>query len=136
MADPVDDLDVIDPALLPPQIRALVETIGIAETLRLLEARGGIPTYIPEDPARSCLSDVLQPESVAALSRSFGRLRLDLPKADKMRKQLRDHYVREARRQGAKSGRQLARELGLSWRMIKYISAEDPDEHDTGDLFA
>lgn len=135
MTEPASDLDVIDPTLLPPQIRTLVATIGIAETLRLLDARGGVPTYIPEDPSRSSLVDLLKPESVAALSSRFARERLDLPKADKMRKQLRDHYIREARRRGAKSGRQLAKELGLSWRMIKYISAEDSDQ-DTGDLFA
>ncbi len=134
MTEPVRDLDVIDPALLPPQVRQLVRAIGIAETLTLLDKRGGVPLYVPEDPERSNLTDIIRPESVAALAAMYPRERFDLPKADSLRRQIRDHYIREARRKGMKSGRQLARELGLSWRMIKYICSEPEDT--TGDLFS
>jgi hypothetical protein len=138
MTDPARDLDLIDARLLPPQMRMLVATIGVAETLQLLEHRGGIPTYIAEDPAQSVLRAILRPESVVALSKRFGRQTLDLPKPDKLRQQLRDHYIREARRQGLKSGRQLAREFSITWRRVKQICVEQETdgESPTADLFA
>lgn len=136
MSEPAHaDLGVIDERLLPPQLRTLVKLIGVAETLRLLAARGGVPTYIAQDPEQSALREFLQRESVEILCGHFGREVIDLPKADKLLAQIRNHYIREARRHGTKSGRQLARELGLSWRMIKIICAEGREEDPTGDLF-
>lgn len=138
MTDPARDLELIDARLLPPQMRVLVATIGVPETLKLLERRGGIPTYIAEDPAQSVLRAFLRPDSVAALAKRFGRQTLDLPKPDKLNQQLRDHYIRRARRQSLKSGRQLAREFSLTWRRVKQICAEQEqdDETPTADLFA
>ena len=41
------DLNLVDPNLLPPQMRRLVEIIGLPETLALLEARGGTFIHVP-----------------------------------------------------------------------------------------
>lgn len=128
-----DDLSVIDERMLPPQIRELVREIGMAETLTLLQERGGTPLYVAQQAELSSLNEFLRPESVAALAAKYGRERLDLPKADKLVQQIRNHYVRETRARGIKSGRQLARELGLSWRMIKYITNGMPDATDSSD---
>lgn len=137
MAEPGNnDLDLIDPTLLPPQMRELVRLIGIPETLKLLQARGGLPTYIGKDPARSQLCKVISEHAIRALSEVYGDTTLDLPKADKMIAQLRNLYIVRVRESGEKSGRQLAAELGLTWRMIKYISAKARQpENPTADLF-
>lgn len=136
MSEPVHaDLGVIDERLLPPQLRTLVKVLGVAETLRLLQARGGVPTYIAQNPEQSALREILSPQALEALCAQFGREVIDLPKPDKLLAQIRNHYIREVRRRGTKSGRQLARELGLSWRMIKIICAEGREEDPTGDLF-
>lgn len=125
------DLDLIDERLLPPQIRELVVLIGMAETLALLSARGGTPLYFAENPSASQLHQYLKPESVEKLAKHYGRERMDLPKADKLVQQLRNHYIQESRERGLKSGRQLARELNLSWRWIKCITKGRPKtQHD------
>lgn len=138
MIEVEDKLDLVDPDLLPPQIRCLVKLIGMSDTLALLRARGGRPTYIPASPdPTSALAAVVNREALAILCEHYGPDTIDLPKADKVLKQLRNHYVIEATRQGAKSGRKLAAELNLSWRMIKKIKAQAREADDrTGDLFA
>jgi hypothetical protein len=139
MIEGEDKLDLVDPDLLPPQIRCLVKLIGMPDTLALLRARGGLgPTYIPVTPDPTCaLAAVISRESLDIMCERYGRDMLDLPKPDKVLQQLRNHYINEASRQGAKSGRQLAAETGLTWRMIKKIKAQAREECDrTGDLFA
>ena len=133
------DLELINPDLLPPQIRLFIRTIGIANTLRLLEARGGLPTHMPADPDKtSVFHKILSHADIQALADTFGGSIIDIPKADKILRQLRNQYVVNALRNGHKTGRELARELGLTYRMIKIIRAESEMDMDdaTGDLFA
>lgn len=137
MTTPAADLDLVNPDLLPPQVRELVRLIGLPQTLALLKARGGRPLAVPVHPHHcTALCGVLSREALAALCEEHGGTTLDLPKADKVHLQLRNHYIAEARAAGTKSGRQLAAELGLTWRQIKYISAEARNQDDNqGDLF-
>lgn len=136
MADRDDDLRLVDPDLLPPQLRQLARLIGLPETLALLKARGGLPTYVPVEPTNnSQLRTVLSADALVALAREFGGQTLDLPKPDKVLAQLRNLYIVAASRAGTKTGRELAAELGLTWRMIKKIKAAARDDDRTGDLF-
>jgi len=133
------DLDIIDPSLLPPLLRQLVGLLGVAETLRLLEARGGLPLYIPTHPDQTALRDVIAPSALAALCASpLAGDTVDLPKSDKLLAQLRNHYLLEAVGSGAKSARAVAHELGITWRRVKQIrqAARDRSPDPTGDLFA
>jgi hypothetical protein len=137
MTTPAADLDLVNPDLLPPQVRELVRLIGLPQTIALLKARGGRPLAVAVHPEQCVtLRTILSREALAILCEEHGGTTLDLPKADKVHTQLRNHYIHQARATGAKSGRQLAAELGLTWRQIKYISAEARDQDDNqGDLF-
>ncbi len=130
------DPSLIDERLLPTQIRLIAREIGLLETVKLLEARGGLPTYIAENPEQSQLCEVLSRESVASLCDAFGGRTLDLPKPDKVVQQLRDLYITEARANGV-SGRRLARDTGLTHRRIKQITSARRQADDSAqmDLF-
>lgn len=128
------DLDLVNPDLLPPLMRNLVRLIGLPETLRLLEARGGIPTYIPAHPDQSTeLKAVLSAAALEALARSeYAGHRVELPKPDKVIAQLRNHAIRNARTQ--MSAAQVARTFGLTRRHVINLSASDAEDP-TLDLF-
>ena len=131
MVEP-EDIDLINPDLLPPQVRQLVRIMGMVDTLNLLAKRGGIPTYVPAQVDNtSILLDIISHDGFVALVKHYHGSFIDLPKIDKTLAQLRDHYICNA----SKSGRQLAREHGLTYRMIKYIKARQRDEDPNGDLF-
>lgn len=133
MADQ-DNNSGINPALLPPQLRKLVRVIGFAETLKLVQAKGGVPVYIAANPTTSCQFDgILSNESVIALAKEFGGERIDLPKADKLLAQLRDLYI--IQKNGSVSGRKLAKELNITWRRIKQIRASAKVDSAQSDLF-
>lgn len=106
---------------LPPQIRGLVRLIGVAETWRLLDVRGGRPTYIPADADRpSILHEIISAESVAALAKSeYGGRTIDMPMVDKLMLQIRDAEIVERKQTATKS--ELARQFKLSTRMIQII---------------
>jgi len=133
------DLDLVDAALLPPQLRKLVHLIGLPETLQLLRSRGGVPTYIPCRPdSATDLAAVISRAAIHELVAQWPGDFVDLPKADKICAQMRNQYIGRALALGLKSGRQLACELGLSYRQIKSIRAQArrDDGVDPDDLFA
>lgn len=116
----------IDPSTLPPVARMLVRAIGLRATLRLLLARGGTQLHIPMDAARAvALVGVLSPDELRALARLYGAQRLDLPKADKLLRQIRDAAIRADRER--LSAAEVARRYGLSRRRVIAISGRiDP----------
>jgi hypothetical protein len=127
------DLDLVNPDLLPPIIRRCVRRIGLPETIKLLEARGGLPTRMPYD-YRQCivLKGVLTVESLIALAKEFKGQRIDLPKPDKILTQLRNIGIFAARQH--MSAAQVAREFGLTRRHV--FNLPSPKKSDpTGDLF-
>ena len=130
------DSDGIDTGLLPPQLRAIVKAIGVAETLVLLEARGGVRLWVPESDNRSVvLRELLQPESVAALVDRFGGQRLELPMKSTLLVQWRNHQIVADSR--TMSYTDLARKYGITRRwaikMVREWATEVDD--DQFDLF-
>lgn len=129
-----DALHLVDPDLLPPQIRRLVNCIGVPGTFRLLEARGGTPLRVPLVPARAeVLAEYLEPQELAALCAELGGQMLELPKVDKMLIQIRNHAIREARKH--MSAAETARAFNLTRRMVIYIGQEEA-EQEQADLFS
>ncbi len=130
------DLELIDESLLPPQIRMIARVIGLPETLRLIDARGGNRVRIPMRPERcQVLREVLSQSALAALAEAFGGKCLELPKKDKFILQIRNHAIRNARQQQTVS--QIAREYNLTRRHVFNLTADiDADAaNTTGDLF-
>lgn len=119
----------VDPRLLPPQLRELVRLIGLAHTLRLVEARGGAPLYVGLSvEGAGVLRELLPAEAVAALVAHYAGHTLRLPKPDKILQQLRDRAIRAAR--GAATKRELATLYGLTTERVRQIwregEAEEP----------
>lgn len=138
-AEVAEDLATVDTDRLPGQVRELVRLIGLAETLRLLQARGGIPTYVPYDPARAqVLCAILARHSVDALCRAMGGQTIETPMPDRVLLQLRNRAIIEDRRRGHSHAR-LAREHRLSRRqIINILQQQETDaqtEDPTPDLF-
>lgn len=114
-------LDAVDERRLPPTARLLARAIGMSATVRLLQARGGTQLHVPVDPSRAyVLPGVLSADEIAALARAFGGQRLDLPKLDKLLRQIRDAQIRADR--AHRSAAQVAREYGLTRRHVINIT--------------
>lgn len=86
----------IDERLLPPVTRRIVSAIGVANTMRLLKARGGIRLWLPKNGDRSAvLIDILGRDQTTQLLAAFPDADvLSLPKADKLLAQIRDAAIR------------------------------------------
>lgn len=62
-------------------VAMLCRLIGPEATLALVEARGGIKVYIPEQPAGSDLADIVGLDAAAKLSSTYARDWLRVPLA-------------------------------------------------------
>lgn len=132
------DFDLVDVDQLPPQMRELVRTIGLSETIALLEARGGIPTYIPRQPTgNSELNAFLSAESVAKLVAKWPGETLDIPMPTKLVTQLKNRAIIEATVNQGVPGRQAARQYGVTYRWVKILKRKAREDIDDGqrDLF-
>lgn len=130
---PVDHA-CIDERLLPPQMRDLIKLIGLSETLRLIQHRGGGRVRIPITEYPNELDRVLCRATVIKLidSKLAGQ-RLTLPKMDKVIAQLRDMDIRANRYRLTKN--ELARRYNLHERRIQQIWNGDDEPDPTLDMF-
>lgn len=94
------DLAGVNVQLLIPLVRQLIDLIGIVNTLSLLEARGGTPLLVPVHADQAeVLKAILPMDAVTALCTALPRQWLNLPKADRILRQVRDYYLRKDREQ-------------------------------------
>lgn len=119
----VDDIDLINPDLLPPLARHIARAIGLNEMLKLLDAKGGTRIRIPISPDRNeSLKGIISDSSIAKLAQTMPNERLDLPKPDKAWAQLRNLSIHLHRKTGQACASQLARKHNLTRRQIINIS--------------
>jgi len=126
------DLELVDPKLLPPQIRFYINTIGLPNTLKLLQSKGGTFLRVPLSPSGSELEKIIGFDSANKLCEVIGGEIKELPKADKILMQLRDRAINEARK--TMSASQAALKFNLTRRHIINLTNKDP-ENPNGDLF-
>lgn len=127
------DLSTIDPDTLPPQIRQLVVLIGLPETFKLLQAKGGTQLRIPKMANRAeVLPEILQAESVDLLCKAWAGKVMDVPKVDKILLQIRNQVITKAR--ATQSASQLARSFDLTRRQIINI-CKLPEDYNQVDMF-
>jgi hypothetical protein len=119
----MDELDNIDVRLLPPQMRFLVEIIGLPETIVLLKNKGGMLLQIPKgerDVESYDLYEILSAESIQKLCASrFADERVTLPKVDKILDQIRNIEIRNSKPTTTRA--QLAKKYNLSFRQIQRL---------------
>ena len=131
MIPDIDSLELVDTDLLPPQMRQYVQVIGLTDTFKLLQARGGTIFRFPVNAKDSLLADIIGLESAIKLCAVLGGEVKELPKVDKILLQIRNHAVRNARKY--MSAAEASRKFNLSRRQIINISPEPGDLN--GDLF-
>lgn len=114
------DLSQVDTRRLPHSLRALIECIGVEQAYRLTCLFGGRPRYIPKNPARSALAQLLPAAALQALTARFAGTSLEIPKPDHFERQLRDRRILRESTEGL-SRSELANRYGLSLRQIGNI---------------
>lgn len=114
----LDDL-CID--LLPALLQDFVRLIGLTATIAIVQAYGGVRLYVPKQAVPDHpLTKLIGLENLNALCVAVGgEEHFTIPKAEAALRHLRDQKIRSEH--GPKSVRQLAREHGLTERMISYI---------------
>lgn len=106
--------------LLPQLLQDFVRLIGLPATMILVEHFGGVRLYIPAIPTEDHrLVKLIGLENLAALSKVYGLEAIDIPQAKAALIHLRNQKIRAE--YGPKSASKLAREHGLSERMIFII---------------
>ena len=133
-----EDLKLVDPKLLPPQMRAFIKIIGLPDTITLLNKKGGTVLRVPIEARGTKLEQIIGYDSAHNLCQHFGGKVIDLPKADKILIQLRNIAINSARNNKDINKRlsvsQAALKFNLTTRHITNVS-QDKNENPTGDLF-
>lgn len=123
-------MDSIDRSLLPPQIRILLDTVGVEDALSLLRGWGGQRRWIPERPELASveLRALVSAQGLQALCASrFGGQSTDWPKADKCLRQA-IHAAMRADRQAGATANELAARYGYTTRRVRQIAPSQPAE--------
>lgn len=127
-----EDLELVDPKLLPPQIRAFIQIIGLPDTITLLENKGGTFIRIPFEAKGSQLENIVGYASASKLCEAMGGEKKELPKSDKILTQLRNHAIRNARK--SMSASEVALKFNLTRRHVINLTP-DESENPTDDIF-
>ncbi|MEQ9132671.1 MAG: Mor transcription activator family protein [Salinisphaeraceae bacterium] len=123
--------DDLDTDLLPEMARELVEVIGLAGTLMLIEHFGGTRLYVPQSlPDDHQLVALLGREKAEALCDRFGGDNPDIPRAYRAVQAALYTNIARAYANGA-SARDLARRHHCTERWIYYVVARHRDEQNT-----
>lgn len=124
---------LIDVALLPIILQDLVKLIGLADTMKLVEAYGGVRLYVPKEWMEDDhpLVKLLGRASAEKLQSVYGgEMHFDIPKAVTALRVVRDTQIRAKRTQA--SVRELALEYRLTERYIHMICGEVEDDRQAG----
>ncbi|MEI7456567.1 MAG: hypothetical protein WCK93_07545 [Nitrosomonadales bacterium] len=126
------EIDVVD---LPPLAQELVALIGFGATISLIEARPGLPTYIPGvASADHALAKTIGMHTFALLVKNYGGEMLTLPNCKFALTKIRHKNVIKLRSTGY-SQTEVAMLTGLTPRQIRNIEYNLPEECPTGSLF-
>lgn len=121
---------------LPPSLQEIVEVIGLAATVKLVEHWGGVRLWVPSDvSADHQLRRRLGP-AADKLARHFGLELLTVPRAVVALRRIRNDQIR-ARKAAGETAARLAREFCLTERQVWYIveDVEEDEQRRQGALF-
>jgi len=122
---PLSETDInLDQAKLPDTLRDLLQLIGLAATVRLLERRGGCSLHVPgRMHSTHHLVMLLGEDTAHKLSTRYSKDRIILPKLDTLLRAARDQEIKK-RRMNGESPKVLAEEYWLTDRQIRNICCE------------
>lgn len=134
MINIAENLSHINIDALPPQLRQLVKTIGLYDSYRLIEERGGIRIFIPENPDNAnVLKGIISDDSTKKICAAFATKTIELPKLDKIKIQLRNTSIYVDSK--LMNNPQLARKYDLTRKQIINILNTFRKEDPTPDMF-
>jgi hypothetical protein len=121
--------------LLPESMQLLAEVIGLPDTLRLIELRGGLRVSVPKDPADTSawLYGKLSGEAWALIVKQYGGEVIEVPICQAALKAVRDVAIAHELERGTGTAR-LAEQYKLTERGVRYIKGRIADRH-SPDLF-
>ena len=135
MADLLITREEVDIADLPPLAQDLVALIGFGATIRLIDARPGLPTYVPKVASGShFLSGIMGMHVFTLLVRNYGGEMLTLPNCKFALTKIRHRNVIKLRAMGY-SQTEVAALTGLTPRQIRNIESNLPQDDLNGSLF-
>lgn len=128
MSESLITLEEVDVDDLPPLARELVALIGFAATIRLIELRPGIPTYIPSEmnPDHWLALD-FGVTAATALVKNYGGLTITPPNCKVAMIKIRHRNIRKTRA-GGYSQTETALLYGLTPRQIRNIESNEPED--------
>lgn len=129
----LEDVDVKD---LPPLAQDLVALIGFSATIRLVELRPGIPTFIPKSvPATNhWMLCVLNGKAAEALVKHYGGETITVPNCKLALVKIRQRHILKSREDGY-SQTEAALLHGVTPRWIRALESREPEEDRNGRLF-
>lgn len=135
MTESIISLEEVDVSDLPPLAQELVEMIGFGPTIQLIDARPGLPTYIPKVAGdEHLLSAIIGMHAFAQLVKNYGGEMLTLPNCKYALTKIRHRNVIKLRADGY-SQTEVAALTGLTPRQIRNIEYNMPDDDRNGSLF-
>lgn len=122
---------VADPELtseLPQVLAEMLEVVSVEAVAAIVDHYGGRELYVPtQAEGAHRLAELIGAEELAALIGRFGRETLYLPRADRARRLVRDHHIRELRAKGA-SVDDLAQRFRLTTRQVFNILSKGREQ--------
>lgn len=128
----LEDVDVKD---LPPLAQDLVALIGFSATIRLVELRPGIPTFVPRElsPCHWLLCQLGQ-KPAEALVKHYGGETITVPNCKLALVKIRQRHILKSREDGY-SQTEAALLHGVTPRWIRELESREPEEDRNGRLF-
>lgn len=121
----------IEAELLPQSLAEVIDAVGMAPAMALVERAGGTRVYVPERiDGEHPLAQWMGLDAAQALVERFGTDTLDVPRCLAGMRMVRDRRIRAERRAGA-SIRDLALRYRLTMRQVYTILASG-DQDDAG----
>jgi hypothetical protein len=120
----LEDVDVND---LPPFARELVALIEFSATIRLVDARPGIPMFVPKTlPPDHWLIGVAGQKAAEALVKHFGGETITVPNCKLALVKIRQRQVVKSRDEGY-SQTEAALLHGITPRWVRKIESREPE---------
>lgn len=135
MSDALHTLEEVDVKDLPPLAQELVALIGFSATIQLVEARPGIPTFIPKvlTPEHWLLGTLGQ-QQAEALVKHYGGDTITVPNCKLAMVKIRQRLIVQTRADGY-SQTEAALLHGVTPRWVRELESRDPEPDRNLSLF-
>lgn len=126
----------IEARYLQGVLQEIAYLIGLAATLKLVEAYGGVRLYVPKrfDPDHPLVKLIGHANAAKLVECYGGDEHFDIPRAAAATRAARNALIREERLRGA-TRREIALRYGLTERQICNIIGDEPEDDRQGGLF-